>query len=56
MKDTSNLIASAGKGECKNSQLTHLQGKCSARHFVKEGYFSIILWFFGRQIEPDASL
>lgn len=34
----------------------HLQGKCSARCLVKEGSFSIILCFFGRQIEPDASL
>lgn len=34
----------------------HLQGKCSPRHLVKEGSFSIILWGFGRQIEPDASL
>lgn len=48
LKDTSHLIASAGKEKsAKNSHLMHLQDKRSSRHLVKEGsffHYSLFLW------------
>lgn len=57
LKVTSNPIAPAGKEKsAKKISPRASSRQMFFRHLIKEGSFSIILWVFGRKIEPDASL